>query len=542
MSSGGRQILVNPLERATSTDIMRGQDFIAASQQELLRSYVNTALGSDDVNAGGLYTPNTSEGTPVAADIFAGLLFTPGLATTASVVTAGTVCLYDPDATPSADDSQYKLVEDAGTSLLTLTPNASGSIRVDIIECARVQPDAVIETDSRDVFNIISGVFAAATVVKVSQSQLQYRIRLGTPGGEFPGAVSGWLPLAVATVPSGTVTWDTVTVWDVRPLVTDRIVGIANISQNLPRRTSLMWTTNTQGSSLHQTSGVAEANFMGRRLGGQIQRGSPGTDTAYVDYADPANQDLNINLAGGGLVFFYLAVPFGLPRWARYTDPGFGSRQPRSPRGIPLVSQVPPSHVFGVATSQIYFPAIMGFTANSTAAAVCVGACTYASGVINLDVCADGWQVADFPPPPNDSSSLTSSGVFTLKENVDFPAGARKLRVVLASNITIDSSVGGYTPTVFPLTLKYRTTITGLDTVTGVTDYTTDKLFNSYLPAATSKTFTTTWVFEIELPNLYPSGTTPQTWDVSYTLATLPTGVTYNAVATMQVQAWKYGD
>jgi hypothetical protein len=82
----------------------------------------------------------------------------------------------------------------------------------------------------------------------------------------------------------------------------------------------------------------------GRRAGGQLLRGTPGTDHAYFNPNDAANQDAVNVIASppalGALVTVCLCFPLGLPRWARYTDAP-GARVPRSPRGIPLVTASP---------------------------------------------------------------------------------------------------------------------------------------------------------------------------------------------------------
>ncbi len=164
MSSGQKELIINPLERAVSTDIMRGQNFAGAMFSEFMRALLNTSMGSDDVQAGAQWLQRTSQGNPAWAQVISGFLFAPTGGGTASAISAGTLMMFDPDASPSTDDSQYKLVEDPGTSsALTastaLTPNASGSLRIDVLECARVQSDTILETDNRDVFNTVTGLF-----------------------------------------------------------------------------------------------------------------------------------------------------------------------------------------------------------------------------------------------------------------------------------------------------------------------------------------------------------------------------------------------
>lgn len=410
MSSGQRQEIFNPLERVVSSDMMRAQNFAQATLAEILRALFDTNLGTDDTLAGGAYLTNLVQASPVVGEIIGGLLFTPGVGTTGSIVGPGVVCVYDPDTSPSTDDSQYKVIQDPGSSSLVnaslaFTSNTTGSIRIDVVECSRVQPDSVIESDSRDVFNTVTGLFTAATVNKVTAAQMQYRIRLGTPGSGFPGTAQGWLPLAVASVPPGATTWSTpgalVTLWDVRPLIEDRIFGISNVSQDLPRRTKLLYSASSGTGSQYLVNGIIEATsgVQGRRVGGRMQRGSPGVDAlGTVDFSDPANQEAGLSLAGANpaLIYHYLCTPFGLPRWARYTDASSGALFPRSPRGIPLVSKVPPSHVYGLSTALITLPPVFGFDSEATPG-VCVGATTYSGGLLNGATTSDGWTNPSIP-------------------------------------------------------------------------------------------------------------------------------------------------
>jgi hypothetical protein len=451
MSSGDRQLVLNPLERALSTDVNRTQSFIGCALSEALRALLDTYAGTDDVDAGGAYIPNTAQGTPLTTEILSGLLFVPAVGSAASVVTPGVACVYDPDTVPSTDDSQYKLVEDPGSSTLVnaslaLTPNPAGSggTRIDIVECARVQPDNVVETDSRDVFDTVAGLFTAATLIKVTTAQFQYRIRTGLPGGGMPAFTQGWCPIAVASVPVSTTTWDACTLWDVRPLVSDRIFGTAPLNIDLPRRTKQLWSQYSNALfGTYQANGIIEVDYLQRRLGGQLRRGSPGTDQgqAYVDFSDPANQEFGISLANvtPGLVYVYLLKPFDLPRWARYTDAAAGARVPRSPRGIPLLTKAPPHHVYGTPIRAIVLPTAFGFDGASTTEAVCVGATTCLTGTVLPAVTSDGWcsPLAPVAAVSGTIAPPAGTGVAQLQENVHFPAGATRLRIALTAQMQI---------------------------------------------------------------------------------------------------------
>jgi hypothetical protein len=450
MSSGNKEIVVNPLERALSGDIMRGQNFAGAMLSELMRAMLDTSLGFDDESAGGLYLPNSSQGTPAYAEVVNGILFTPGITTTASAVGPGLVFMYDPDASPSPDDSQYKLLLDPGTnSSLTpstaLTANASGSIRIDVLECARVTPDNVLETDSRDVFNTVTGTFAAASVSKVSQAQLQYRIRLGTPGSGYPGGAAGWMPICVMSVPTGTTTWDTVTVWDVRPLLADRVRTPWRSAVATGIYNQVDFATSQATAGQFRLNGLVDVVPSGgdRRLGGWLERGSPGVDHGgYVDLYDPANQASGYSYPGSGtLSFLYLLTPFSLPRWARYTDSSFGVRQPRSPRGIPLVAVAQPQHWGGAPNTAVVFPAVFGFAGASTSQGICIGATTSPGpSALNSITSSNRAQQMSATPATTATSTTINTTKFTLTENVHFPAGAKRIRAIVTITISVPAT------------------------------------------------------------------------------------------------------
>ena len=444
MSSGERQLIVNPLERAVSGDIVRAQSFIAAATNEVLRALLDTGAGLDDVQAGALSNPTLSSTSPASAEVFTGLLFQPTGTSVASVITAGTIGLYDPDTTPSTDDSQWKLIQDAGTSALTLTANVSGQLRVDVVECARVQPDAIVETDSRDVFNTVTGIFQAATVTKVSAAQLQYRIRLGTAGSGFPGTATGWVPLAVVSVPSATTTWDTTTIWDVRPLLEDRLFSLTTATRDLPlvnRCLAQVDALNFGGQS--RLSGNIEAQLGNRRVGGMIRPSTPATasgdSTFYVDLDDVANQS---DTAGDtGFNYVYLCTPLQLPRWARY-QVGPGNRQPMSPRGLLLSSANPPDLVYGTPHVALKLPPCLQDSGSTfeipTASCICVlariGNSSDGSGGL---IATGGVHWSNATTPVNSASISTRFGTWTLTPGTDFPAHARAVRMQITIVYTI---------------------------------------------------------------------------------------------------------
>lgn len=453
MSSGEKQIIVNPLERAVSTDIMRGQSFIAAAFNQFMQALLDNGAGTDDVQAGALSVPNTSAGTPSSGQVISGLLFSPVNASASASVGAGVAMIYDPDATPNTDDSQYKFIQDPGTVTpsLALTANASGSLRLDIVECARVQPDSILETDSRDIFNTVTGLFAAATVNKVSQAQLQYRIRTGTPGGGFPGGATGWMPLAVASVPTGTTTWDTVTLWDVRALLEDRIFSMTKASRDLPLVTRCyagIDANNGLGGATAALWGNIEAQLGDRRVGGVMMPSTPATlgpDTLVIDIDDAQNQSASGAISTSGFNYVYICTPFGLPRWAKYTQTG--TRVPRSPRGIVLCSNQVPNLSYGTPAAALSLPPCLQNTGNTATdlRAICVlariGTRSGTDGPSTLVACG-GVHNTNQSTPTNTATSVAGhQSAFTLVAGVDFPPHSRAIYVTVTGEIVTSGNV-----------------------------------------------------------------------------------------------------
>lgn len=338
MPSGFRTMIINTQERAVSTDINRLQDFEGFDLAEMMRYLINVSSGDDDANLG-VITQYSTLATPLRAEIINGYLVQPqqGLGVLDLLVTDGVLFGIAPDGSP--DESNYKFVKDPGLpsiGFLSMTPNSSGSPRVDVIECQIAE--YVSETDNRDIFNPLTGLFSAVNVDKVRQGKLNYRVRLGTPGGGYPGGAMGWLPLAVAHVPDGVSDNDGMIFWDVRPLINDRLFNVTNLSIVNP----VMQRAHVNASDLTQVSGYVEALFLDRRIGGHLKSGSGFSDLLSIDLTDPVNQDPGVSFAIGTFQYLYLVFPFGLPRWARYT--AGAPRLPHAPRGIPVLSSNVPNN------------------------------------------------------------------------------------------------------------------------------------------------------------------------------------------------------
>ena len=531
MSSGGKRIKWNTNERAVSTDMNRNVAFNDAAQSEIWRALLDTGVGSDDRDASGLYVPNATQLAPPSATV-AGLLFTPNNGAATATVSAGVLMVLDPDATPSSDDSPYKRIIDPGANL-TLTANSSGGTVHAYIECARLGVpsgggnsttggEQTLETDNRDIFNTGTGLFVPTSVTKASAQQLQYRIRYGSSGGGLPALQSGWLPLCVARIPNTAATWDTVDLWDVRPLAGDRFYTWS-ASTNLPFTTRSMLLSD-DGSTGGQTrlSGVVEAVLGGRRIGGRIKSGATiSSDPDYLDVRDANNQETGFTAPSSGMYFVYLTFPAGLPRWSLYSPASAGTRQPRSPRGIPVVSTTAPT-VFGAPSSALSMANGLG----SVSTALCVYAST-TSGSVPKGGCSSGRAFyLSTPLSFSGSTSDNQNYVFSLIEGTTHPANARALYVRLSVNVSKTATN----------VIKFAGDIL-LETVGGVVlaktsagDITTD--------AFTTPCDVNTPVVRIPIASAYPSTSSPNRNIVWASAADLAHLVSINS-ETMTVIGWE---
>jgi hypothetical protein len=542
MGSGLKSIVISTAERAVSTDINRLQAFQTRGLMEALRFLLNVMPGTDDVQAGGFSTENLAQAAPLSGEVLGGLAVIPQNNTLQLGVTDGILLVINPDASPNTDDSPYKYIQDPGlvgsTGGLAMTANTTGSPRIDCVECAPIV-NPVQEEDSRDIFNPTTGLFTATTISKTAGSILQYRVRAGTVGSGFPGVQQGWLPLAVALVPAGCTAVDTMTFWDVRPMVNDRIFGVSSTAQDLPRRTKLQYSLNQTGSgTAARANGVVETTLGSQgklRYGGRLQRGSPGTDNfGYVDFADPANQEAGLAVPGATsqLIFFYLVTLFGLPRWARYTD--FSSlsvlRFPRNPRGIPIASLVPPTHAYGQPSSPIVLPAAFGLNGASSSTGVCFGASTFLTpsgpgpGIIQGQATSDGWTNVSAPVFGATCTLTSNVGKGTLLENVHFPAGASKIRVRFGVLLTLTGTIDGQMVRFRPTFINGASDSVDAFTVNPTVfpnqvsvAYVDSQALNIGQPTGPSNV-AVTWTFEVDLPDLYPDQV-PQSYDVNYSFA-----------------------
>lgn len=448
MSSGMKKLVFNTRERAISPDVNRAQDFKARDVAELFRYFLDV-VGNDDLDAGAVVTePNTLE-APLRAEIFNGLLVRPQGGVLDLFVDPGVLYAIAPDA--GADDSNYKYIHDAGITTLgslLMTTNPAGTIRIDVIEC-RIHPTELIISDSRDIFNPSTGLFTASSVTKERTGRLEYRVRVGVAGAGYPAPAAGWLPIAVASLAPATVNNDTITFWDVRPLISDRELGQANLTNDHPRHRRRQLSCDTINNGFAAiVNGTVDVLFKGRRVGGRLRRGSPGADVLVAFDATGAEFAPGFVSPTNGFVNVYLCFPFGLPRWARYTD-GPAGRVPRSPKGLPVVSETTAT-VTGQASVAIALPAVSGLLGSTIDAVSILTIPTGAGGALRSCVSAGPETIVSaseggvLPYDPAIKVAGTYNGVtatFTLTTGTHFPRNARRLLIQMRVSVVNNTGV-----------------------------------------------------------------------------------------------------
>lgn len=453
MSSGRKAVRQNTRERVISTDWNRMQAMMSGWSNEALREqmlapqddslYVGTtfnAPGPVSV-AGDVLVPSA----PDYAGILNGLMVIVPAAATYLLVTGGMMVVVDPEGTTGSSDPTAlnpddgpgpgRLVYSAGVSVagtLSWTPNPGPGTRVDVVEVQRT--NVVAETDNRDIFDPSTGLYTPAAVTKVIVGDLTYRIRLGAAGGGLPPPALGWVPIAVMATGAGAVNLDTVTVWDVRPLLSDLGSPYAQVRSIFPRidRYSFVCERHSTPGQL-KLSGESVGTYLGWKIGGIFRE--PDT-TPYVDLANaPFYQAAGFVSVAGFPYYVYALWPQGYVRWVRYHTAavaGAGGRVPGSFRGIITVSQTPP--INGQPIAPVALPSAWGLGV-STVFGMMMASGTIDGGGLALGFIGDGDMISHefglapwFTVPPSAIASPVVS--YILLPGIHFPAGASRVRVL----------------------------------------------------------------------------------------------------------------
>lgn len=447
MSGGNKRVVFNTRERVISSDQNRHQAFAAYERAELLRreSACRTGSAVNELSPleGGSYVDTIASdaaaiSTPSVADVYEGLVVLPQSSTLNLLVSPGLCGFIDPDGQtgssdpnpPSADDSRYKVVNDPGINVagaLTIAAGG-GSTRIDLVEVRR--QTVVLETDSRDIFDPSTGVFVPVSVTKVSAGRLIYRVTTGTPGAGIPARSQGWMPIAVASVPSSATSVDDITFWDVRPLVKDR-VNAPFESRHVTSLLEQSWCYANDHTDPSKTtlSGVAVSQIGMYRAGG-IFPFAPN-----IDVRAAANQAAGYTPVVGRPWYLYAVFPAGLPRWVRYVDAPL-ARTPFGPLGVIVVNSAGPASQFANVDTCNPPPATGLITVGPAVllAAGVVGAGPIERGFVStngLTLCNPNVSIAG---PAVVAASTTDT--YTLLPGVHFPANARSVVVSISSGFT----------------------------------------------------------------------------------------------------------
>jgi hypothetical protein len=239
-------------------------------------------------------------------------------------------------------------------------------------------------------------------------------------------------------------------------MLEDRIFSPYAVGSDYPRWHHANYTTRSGGgiAALSGTVDVSPSDIITpsagrRRLGGRLRASGVAADFltvagANVDGLDLNSTDNQSNAFTTGIGYIYLLEPFGLPRWARYTNVASGKRVPRSPRGFLTVSSTTPNHFYGVPSAGIGLPASTGLGATTTTKGVCIGAVKYTGGVAG-EVTCDGrmeWMAGFQSLFATKTGTDPYVATFSLIEGTHYMPGAKTLTVEVTLDAGPDPSGG----------------------------------------------------------------------------------------------------
>jgi len=451
-------MVINTRERAISPDINRLQDFVAAARAEIFRAMFNDVLGNFYVRPGISFRPTTSPtDAPLPADVYGGLEVI--VDDPANLHIEPGILMAYTGAAASSDDSSYVIATDLNgvfTPGLTFVANPGPGQRIDVVECRPT--DVLRESDSRDEYDEVTGLFTPAVVEKVRESDLEYRIRSGTPGNGPPGYDTGWLPLAVAIVQQGAADWSEVDFYDVRPLVAERSPVptqeypgeefVGDVASTLDQAELL---SDDQADLQYQ--GSFRGQFNGYYFGGDIRRNTPSpiadfgsstppnggeTDAMVVqsstrDQAAGFAYALDTMYAVAALFLSLSATNPGhlLPRWVRYSQTAAGDpparRRPTGARGILVVTDVVNLGMNGLIKN-VNAPTLMGWPFAGHARVFAIGKVSPTGPTSAKSIWQNGgWTEQNGHAIAHTTISLNEVQ-FDLVANQDYPANATRLR------------------------------------------------------------------------------------------------------------------
>lgn len=198
--AGSDNILINPFERPMSPDINNLQSMLSRTIADLLRygemlRVVGTPVDSvRNVVLGGLVV------SPSGSDV--------SISTGALLQDTGSLA-----PTPGALDSSYRIA--INRSATTMVMPAPGADTYYLIEGQMV--NTVTVTESRDLLNPTTGVFAPSLVTKQQERRITFQLLTGAADAPAPSG-GNWVPIAIVRRPAGGGAVLATDIIDVRPL------------------------------------------------------------------------------------------------------------------------------------------------------------------------------------------------------------------------------------------------------------------------------------------------------------------------------------
>jgi hypothetical protein len=334
---------------------------------------------------------------------------------------------------------------------------------------------------------------------------------------------------------AGGTTTDDAIFWDVRPLLADRVHPPFNIKRFWSKgvrafgRAFVSPPNTFLSGDFEVTDGHVSG---GRRLGGRLRPGGAAADADQIDLQSADNQATGQIPGGNAFYYVYLVTPNGLPRWARYWGPG-QPRFPRSPRGIPVYTSVPPNRD-GTPSAAINLPASCGLdpgiTPNLSAVLIACGR-TNAAGVPQALTIDGSMQLSQVGPFAFSASSVgAGTATFTLSDNVRVPAGAK----AILATISITEAAGS-----LPANSAFTNTVVLFVKDASGNTVGSQIVYVTTLANPTAFPMTPFWGFTARIPIVpdYPNFS-PVTRDI---VLTWSSGLGVPSSTAMQIHGWDFG-
>jgi hypothetical protein len=339
--------IINARERPLSSDINDAQALLGRFFADALQWMTST---------------NNSTGSAVRSGVFGGLGVT---ANGSNVnVSAGMLGQYSAalSPTPGVLDSTFRIGRLGSTQSIAMP--SPGTTTYYVIEAQ--MSSVTTATESRDVLDSGTGIFAATLVPKIVEKQVTFQLVVGTAGGAIPAPTGGdWVPIAVVRRPGGGGSVVQSDIFDVRPFWD----GTGENSLNRDRSSIGMFaqvvTTSGTVGVLPVTLGTTQAGYYN---GQSVYVQGTIADIGLARYKEAGSAAF----ASGSMWHIYLCQWSGIAPRGVYND-----ISPEGVSGIIVLSQTPPVVTGGThyASNAISLPLPWGGSSPATQ-------CAYVASVV----------------------------------------------------------------------------------------------------------------------------------------------------------------